>query len=265
MKGVFFFFSLIPLLSWSAPQQLEVWFLSVSKTGYLEKILNDKPKFSKLYSENDSLICERIGDYCFDPQVGLYKKEGDKFDFDAATEVSFDEGKLPQIPTAASLDRSLIDCDPNYKFDLFCGKAKPEATASKAKIEIWIDTSSSMRDVDVSDDKGNCARKSFIKNLDEKCAFGSKLSVSQFDISIKETGSMDTLCMNSGLNDQKRMMDWIERSEAKKLIIITDVYELFKDFTDFIEKKHGKVRGDSSSLTAKQLDEMVAELAKSCQ
>jgi hypothetical protein len=85
-----------------------------------------------------------------------------------------------------------------------------------------------------------------------------------FDTSIKQVGAIDQLCNNQGLNDFKRLMDWIERSEANKLIVITDIYELHKDFADFIDKKNGKLRGDKDPLTARQILELADQLAKSC-
>lgn len=85
-----------------------------------------------------------------------------------------------------------------------------------------------------------------------------------FDTSIKQAGTMDQLCHNQGLNDYKRLMDWIERSDAKKLVIITDIYEFHKEFGDYIESKHGKLRGDKDPLTAKQMVDLADQLAKSC-
>jgi len=103
-----------------------------------------------------------------------------------------------------------------------------------------------------------------MQKLDNTCGFNSKVNVMMFDTSIKQAGSMDSLCQNQGLNDQKRLMDWIERSTASKLVIITDIYEFHKDFSDYIESKHGKFRGDKDPIIASQLLDMVDELAKSC-
>ena len=64
--------------------------------------------------------------------------------------------------------------------------------------------------------------------------------------------------------DSKRMIDWIERSDAKKLVIITDIYEFNKDFADYIESKHGKFRGDKDPIVAAELLDMVDDLARSC-
>lgn len=250
------FFSLSVM---SAPRSIEVWFISAHKKAELEKMINAQPV--KWFSKTAQLECQEMGDFCFDPQYGLYKKD------DTSATVEGDKvetQKAPSIPAAKSLERDLINCDSSNYFDIFCGKASQQSKSSPAKLDIWIDTSSSMREMDFSDKEGGCFRKSMMKRLDQTCGFNKKVNVMMFDTSIKQAGSMDSLCVNQGLNDAKRLMDWIERSEAQKLVIITDIYEFHKDFSDFIEKKNGKFKGDKNPMTASQLLDMVDELARSC-
>ena len=218
----------------------------------------NKPEFT-FRKPTAELQCQEMGEYCFDPQFGLYKR-------DDLSEVKTEkiETDGPKIPTAKSLDRDLITCDKNNYFDIFCGKARPEATAGTAKIDIWVDTSSSMREFDYQQKDGSCYRKSLIQTLDSSCGFNQKMNIMMFDTSIKQAGAMDSLCTNSGLNDQKRLMDWIERSTAKKLIIITDIYEFHQEFSNYIESKHGKFRGDKEPLTAKAMVDLASDLARSC-
>lgn len=242
----------------AAPKEIEVWFISNSKVALLNDLLN-KPQY--IYrAPTAELQCQEMGDYCFDPQYGLYKKD------DAMAEVvetSKIETDGPVIPAGKSVERNMIDCDPKNYFDVFCGKAKTQAQ-STAKLDLWVDTSGSMKEFDYSDKQGNCHRKSMVQELDKVCGFNQKVNVMMFDTSIKQAGSMDQLCLNQGLNDYKRLMDWVERSDAKKLVIITDIYEFHKEFSDFIESKHGKLRGDKDPLTAKQMVDLADQLAKSC-
>jgi hypothetical protein len=169
------------------------------------------------------------------------------------------------IPAAKSVERELIDCDPKNYFDVFCGKARKDGSPGSANVDLWIDTSSSMREFDFSDKQGNCHRKSLVQALDSAgCGFNQKVNVMMFDTSLKQAGGMGDLCSNQGLNDYKRLMDWIERSSAKKLVIITDIYEFHKEFSDFIESKHGKLRGDKDAMTGAQMAQLASELAKSC-
>lgn len=244
----------------AAPGSVEVWFLSNAKVTEVQKLL-DRPQY--VYQKKTAALqCQEMGDYCFDPQYGLYKK--DDVDSDATGgETSIETKTAPSIPSARSVDRELIDCDPNNYFDIFCGKAKKEGKVV-TKLDLWIDTSSSMKEFDFIDSSGGCNRKSLVKRLDESCGFNQKVNVMMFDTSIKQAGTMDSLCNNQGLNDHKKLIDWIERSDAKKLVIVTDIYEFHKEFSDYIESKHGKLRGDKDPLTASDLLKLVDELEKSC-
>jgi hypothetical protein len=244
----------------AAPREIEVWFLSANKKAELNQLMNQKSYV--LSSKTATLQCQEMGDYCFDPQHGLYKKDDA---FAAPVETSKIENvNSKSIPSAQSVDREMIDCDKTNMFDMFCGKAKKEAVKTNAKLDIWIDTSSSMREMDFVDKQGGCYRKSFITRLDSSCPFNEKVNVMMFDTSIKQAGTIDSLCTNQGLNDQKKLIDWIERSDAKKLVIITDIHEFFKDFADYIESKNGNFKGDKDVLTAAQLLDLVDELARSC-
>ncbi len=248
-------------LSWSAPQVIEVWFLSAPKTSSLESLLKEKYPSVKMAQ---NLECQPMGDYCFDPQFGLYKPDDINLD-EVSAEAAAKDAIGPSIPPAKSLDRNLIDCDKNNYFDIFCGKAKPVAEVKAAPFEIWVDTSSSMREMDYTDKEGGCYRKSLLKRLDsEGCGFNNKVNVMMFDIGMKQAGTMDSLCLNIGLNDYKKMIDFIERSTAKKLIIITDLYELHKEYADYLEEHHAILRGDKVAMSAKDMLDQVDNLAKLC-
>jgi hypothetical protein len=249
---------LISLSALAAPRDLEVWFLSHAKKAEVLHFL-ERPEYSK-YAQTATLQCQEMGDYCFDPQYGLYKKD-DAFAAVNAEKVVEDRG--PSIPAAKSLDRSLINCEKSNHFDIFCGKAKAE-TKQEIGFDLLIDTSSSMREFDYTDKQGGCYRKSLIKRLDEHCPFNQKVNVMMFDSSVKEAGTMDSLCNNIGLNDHKRLIAWIERSNAKKMVIITDIYEFHREFADYVESINGRFRGDKDALTAEQMLSLVDELAKSC-
>lgn len=206
------------------------------------------------------LQCQELGEYCFDPQFGLYKKDDSNNELVETSKIATDG---PAIPAGKSLDRDIINCDSTNYFDIFCGKAR-KSEPKKSPLDVWIDTSSSMREFDFIQKDGNCFRKTFAMSLDSGCGFNQKVNVMMFDTSIKQAGTMDQLCNNQGLNDYKRLMDWIERSDAKKLIVITDIYELHKEFADFIEKNNGKIRGDKDALTAKSMVDLAENLSKSC-
>ena len=142
------------------------------------------------------------------------------------------------------MDVDLVSCDSNYYFDLFCGKSKGKTYLEKNNgFEVWIDTSSSLNQVDRKDKNGDCFRKSFIKRLRSHCQ-DEKLQVSVFDTSLKAMGSEDSLCDNIGLNDQDRLIQWIKNSKAKRLLVVTDIYELSMKISDFIETVGATSKGD---------------------
>ncbi|MFL5809866.1 MAG: hypothetical protein ACJ749_10120 [Flavisolibacter sp.] len=233
---------MISFSAFAAPKEIEVWFISNAKVTLLNELLN-RPQY--IYrAPTAELQCQQMGDYCFDPQFGLYKKDDANKEEgkEEVVETKQIETDGPVIPASKSVERELIDCDPKNYFDVFCGKARKEAQGN-AKLDLWVDTSSSMREFDFTDKDGSCYRKSLVKQLDNVCGFNQKVNVMMFDTSIKQAGGMDQVCNNQGLNDYKRLMDWIERSDAKKLVIITDIYEFHKEFSDYIESKHGKFRG----------------------
>lgn len=248
-------FLLISLTTFAAPEHLEVWFLSVEKKSALNELLKERIPFSQKVAERQ---CEKVGDYCFDPQYGLYKPENEW----EAVPLKNSGSEVKELPKTG-FDRNLIECDKSSAFDIFCGKARAEAV-SKVNLEVWIDTSSSMREMDFTDEHGSCYRKSFMSRLDSECAFGKKLNIMIFDSSIKQLGSFDSLCINSGLNSTTRMIDWIERSEVKNLILVTDINEYTKEFSDFLTLKNAKMRGEKGELSARSLLEEVSALARMC-
>lgn len=252
------FLLLLVTQAYALPVSLEVWFLSAHKKAELNQLMKEKPY--TLRARTAALECQEMGDLCFDPQYGLYKKDDVNAVVDSEKSI---QDKTPSIPSAKSLDRDLINCDPKNHFDMFCGKAKKEVEAN-TKLDLWIDTSSSMREMDFTDKTGGCFRKSMMTRLDATCGFNQKVNVMIFDTSIKQAGTIDSLCTNYGLNDTKKIIDWIERSNAKKLVILTDINEYNKEFSDYVESKHGKFRGDKDPLIASELLDLVDDLTKSC-
>ena len=246
-----------PCLAIAAPQDIEVYFLTPPTSAQWESLLTPR-----LHGVEVAQACEPVGDYCLDPVIGLYPRSGREQE-KKETKFEIDEG-LPQLPTSTSVDRSLINCDPKYAFDIFCGEARPEKKVVAASgLEIWVDTSSSMRGIDPGDGKGSCQRASFLQSVIAAC--GDKRPVLKgFDTSIRSIDAASS-CVSQGLNDAKRMIEWMEESTAKKLIFITDVYEYQAELSQYLESKHAKLHGDRGTFPASKLMDMVVELAKACE
>jgi hypothetical protein len=260
--------------AFAMPEELEVWFLSQPEQSLTEEDAKSvfiqplifKYRFSKLTAQNN-YKCIPMGDMCFDPQIGLYKQGADNVGLEA--EVTIVEEEKNPLDGASSVDRKQIDCDKEVtQFDIFCGKAKKQFKG-RAHVEMWIDVSSSMGKVDSSDLENSCFRRSLVKRLRGKCEKPEQLNIFVYNARTKKqlSGDYDQLCTNVGLNDDKRLIRWIEDSNAKKLIVITDIFELSKDFADFVSMRGGTIRGDDPvrPLDAESMLDLIPKVAKSCQ
>ena len=169
-----------------------------------------------------------------------------------------------QTKTFNSLETNMVDCKEGYYFDVFCGKATKVDPKSKNGVEIWMDVSSSMRKMDYSTDPDRCARRSFAQKIDNGCGKG-KVQFSVFNTSKKEIGEFSTLCINHGLNDQDRLINWIKSSDAKYLLVITDIDELSTKMRDFLDSESADFHGSGiKDFTSKDLDEFTKNVINTC-
>ena len=63
----------ITLSAQAMPKKFEVWFIS-PESSKSASLLEVKVRLSAL-SAKANLQCQPMGDYCFDPQVGMYKPQ----------------------------------------------------------------------------------------------------------------------------------------------------------------------------------------------
>jgi hypothetical protein len=239
----------------AVPDKIEVFFLSAEKAASIDvdKLIN-KIKYSQSITQN----CVPMGDGCFHPQFG-YMEEAPPVIEATPTDL--------KINNFHNQETQLVDCKEGYYFDIYCGKAQPVAkrpVALKPKLEIWIDTSASMKTVDYSKDESYCGRRSFVSRVMESC--GSDVVFHLFDTSKKEMGSATTTCVTKGSNNQTRLMEWIEETDAHHLIIVTDIDEQSQRLTDFLDKHKAKVHGlgTTTGITTVDLIAYAAEASKSC-
>lgn len=262
---IFFLLLLLTINSaWAYPKHLEVWFLSVDRTAFIEHLV-PTTQTSSLFAQQ-KLQCQQMGDYCFDPQVGLYKLDEAKQVEEAIDYQQLDkQEKYFNAGVAKSIDREFIKCDKNHMFDIFCGNAKGKSDADE-KLEIWVDISSTMKQVDFDGYDKMCKRESFLKALNTKCPMNRKMKVYIFDDNRKELGAFDRVCLNAGLNQAQRIMRDIKISKAKNLIIITDIFEASEEFVNFVEfEAKGVARGIQKPLYAKDMHKDIERMRKMCQ
>lgn len=247
---------------WALPKHFEVWFLSSDTAVFLDDVLF-QTKFSKNYAQQN-LQCQQMGEFCFDPQIGLYKpgEKGKVESVDYAVTETLEN--YNELPTARSIDRELIDCDKNMFFDIFCGKAQVQKNAD-IKLHIWVDVSTTMKQVDGAMPNDMCKRQRFITAIENKCPLSQKLDVHVFNESKKQIDTLERVCQSYGLNEEERLMRQIEESTVDHLIVITDVFEASQRFISFIENSSvGSHRGVTSPFTTKDMLETQKKIISYC-
>ncbi len=257
---------LFSLAAMAEPEYVEIWFLSEKRTTYNLDLMPVRAlaKVSLYVPEN--IPCTPFGDGCFHPQYGYFDKETRKT-FGSHDEL--EDNKKPSnvdSKTISNMNTDLINCDRGYHFDMFCGKAKPVKREIQKfnKLEIWVDTSSSFRGIDPAREDGTCYRKSFVDRLRRRCNGQAKISA--FDTSKKEVGSTDTLCTTVGTNSTDRIIKWIDESEAKTLILITDIHEYNMKLADYLDQVNHKIRGEipRKEIISSDLNGEVDRIARYC-
>ncbi len=254
--------------AWSTPGKVEVWFLieAASKTTYVPELrfpMKTGLVSGRSLAANDyDANCLPMGDGCFNPQTGYVPKDPAKSVF--PEDIPSKEGDADWKTKVFSADEvSMVDCKKDYYFDVFCGQEHKEAAAPASGFEVWIDTSGSLRGIDTPSGNDICFRRSFAEKLRDKCE--GKVNFYAYNDSKKHISTLDSACMTKGGNDPDRLMRWIRESNAKELIIITDVAEHSEKFEVFLDSIGGSMRGlGAKPMKAKDLDSLLPEAVKSC-
>lgn len=262
MRYLYLLFLFLSFESFGMPKKLEVWFLSPPKTAFLDKIL-DHVKFSKSIAQG-RLQCQQMGEYCFDPQVGLYKPNDQgvgevEIDYSQAEELE----TYKELPHARSIDREMIDCDGADLFDFFCHRAKKEQQTS-GKLEVWIDTSSTLKEIDPDKSDDICMRQSFVTSLDVDCPLNKKMKLYVFTESLKKIDTFSRVCSHYGLNNIDRLIKKINESNSQNLLIITDIYEANEKLLNFIDNAGGSHRGVKELMYAKDMKTYLKDIVALC-
>lgn len=247
--------------AFATPKKIEMIFLSPHKVSQLLKTIEnqDSAKLFSLLAQADEDNCVPMGDGCFHPQYGyMEKKPTGKTKAAAPTLVKEEEVKLK---TFNAIETNMINCDKDNYFDIFCGKEKNKVANSE--IEIWFDISSSLRAVDYSKDDGFCNRRSFMAKVMEGCK--DKVSISVYNTSLKQVGDYSSVCMSYGTNDEKKLVQWMKDSQAKVLLIVTDIDEMSRAMRDFLDENGAKFIGDGvKPFSSYDLVNYASEFSKVC-
>lgn len=246
MKIKFFSFVLLLLGSLDAlatPQKIEMIFLSPQKVAQLLELI-EKNKTDSIVGflaagDSDSANCVPMGDGCFHPQFG-YMDKAPVAGAMKTPAIAVEKVPEPQLKTFNAVETSLINCDKDNYFDIYCGKAK--ANAKPADVEIWFDISSSLRTVDYNKDPDHCNRRTFMTKVMDGCKDNVRVSV--YNTSLKEVGDFSSVCLAHGTNDGSKLLQWMKGSSAKTLLIVTDIDEVSREMRDFLEERGAKIIGD---------------------
>lgn len=248
-------FLVVSMSSFGEAQNIHVIFLSrpgVSLSPYLTNFIS-----LGIVAENTQEIngeCVKMGDGCFHPQYGLIADPKKLNDLGIEKEV--------EVKTINAEEVNLIDCKKGYYFDMYCGQAKK--AVAPANVELWIDTSSSMRQVDFSLDQAFCERRRLVSKVKDNCK--KSVDVFVFDTSKKLSDGLESSCLNVGTNNSERLVEWLKASEAENVIIVTDVDEYKAQFREYLDLKGAKIEGiGTSQIYASALFDYHKTFTKICQ
>jgi hypothetical protein len=257
----------------ATPKKIEMIFMAQGKITQLIQMLDNKDSEMVLkkiaqdqtYQDN----CVPMGDGCFHPQYGYLDRKPVVTSPPPATDTTpkvelgaqgVSDAKTPdfQLKTFNATETSLVNCEKGNYFDIFCGKAK--AQGKPAEVEIWFDVSSSMRAIDYNKDPNYCNRRSFLTKVMEGCK--DKVSAYIYNTSLKQLGDSASACLSYGGNDEDKLMQWIKDSQAKTLLIVTDLDEMSKGMRDFMDREGAKLIGEMKPFTSTDLPGYAKEFSK---
>lgn len=227
------------------PRNIKVIFLSrADATSYIfEQIEKTLYPFwgnslAQVDSKEEDYECIPYGEGCFHPQKG-YIEDDSEVKKKSTKPI---EGQ-PETKTFNDEATQLVDCDKDYYFDMFCGKAKNKEKnkVSTEEYQLWIDISSSMKQVDFSKDEEFCERRRIAARLEDSC--GSKVDIFTFNTSRQRANGLESTCLNYGTNNSEKLADWLKKSEVKSVVIITDVDEYTGPFREYLDQVGAEIEG----------------------
>jgi len=92
-----------------------------------------------------------------------------------------------------------------------------------------------------------------------------KVNISVYNTALKQVGDHSSVCMSYGTNDEKKLLQWMKDSQARLLIIITDIDEMSRAMRDFLEENGAKFIGDGvKPFTSTDLIDYAKDISKQC-
>lgn len=222
-------------------------------------------------ADDPSFICTPREHGCFHPQYGIIPYEDLKGRFSAPnkqheskreTEDLYLPGFGRESMNAGNMN--LVHCgDPENYFNLYCGGPAEEEIQKSSGIHVWIDISTSMRQVDYSRDPKFCQRRIFAQAIQRDCP--GEVHFSLFNTSLIPIQGLDRMCSFAGDNNTERIIEWIKRHSMDHLIIVTDVDEINARFMSYLKSIDAQIYGaDSEKFIARNLLDNITKIAPEC-
>ncbi len=245
----------------ASPEKLTFIFLTEESAKAALDLINHVPYGGLLAEANMPEGCAPMGDGCFHPQFGFIPYE----DSEKEKSKKAPQGETPseqaKVRTINSLETDMIKCEEGNHFDIFCGKSKKDS--KPGDVEIWFDISTSMRKVDWNHKDPMCKRQQFATKLERDCKAGISFSV--YNTSIKQISQLNTICTSKGDNNSKRLTEWIDNSQAKHLVVITDIDEMSGQLKDYLDMIGANIVGVGvKPFYSADLQEWAKKNLKSC-
>lgn len=255
----FLFFVFLSFNIFANEKAVTVIFLAEPVRG---SFLDDSITFSKKIAGFDQAPenCVPMQGGCFHPQYGFIPDENQ-----GRPNVSTEAGTSERSGFNAT-ETQLVDCsDPSNYFNLYCGNQGRQEARSPSGLHVWVDISTSMRRVDYSRDPSFCQRRNFVEALKSHCS--KDLDVSVFNTQLMPVSTMSSLCRLDGGNNTDRIIEWVERSPAKHILILSDVDEINPQMMNFLNSIRATVYGDKERIFSDQLNGLIQKLhfASQCQ
>jgi len=220
------------------PETIEFWFISRAKYGYLQNYPQTLVKVAQVRGIYKG--CKSWGEGCYDLED---EKLVDRPPSLKKNDYMIRERRKlrENLDLFTPYNSHLSDCSSGRGSPDFCGDRLPARVDTD--IEIWIDTSSSMSEIDPRSTDGSCLRKKFINLVMDSC--GGKIPIMGiFNKSLREMGSYTDVCRSYGENNLEILKDWIRGSKSKHLVVVTDYTQMKRGLKDFIDRTGSIVRGD---------------------
>ena len=260
MFRVFLFSFLICQNVFALPETIEFWFISRAKYGLLQSSPYNLVKVAQVRTIYKG--CKFWGEGCYDMEDSELVDRQTELKVNDYT-IKRDKKLTDSLELREPYNTHLSDCNSEIGSSKFCGERLPARVDTD--IEVWIDTSSSMSEIDPRGKNGDCIRNKFIRMVMDSCS-GSIPIMGIFNKSVRQMGSFNDVCRNYGENDLNFLADWIEGSKSKHLVVVTDYTQMKRKLKDFIDRTGSKVRGDFfKGATLENFLYWGKELANSCQ